>query len=56
MVNTGTYFARMRELVALELREEQEAYQRSLEMKGASLTGSIHEPACRYPVHLGNTA
>lgn len=56
MANTGTYFARLRELVALELREEQEAYQRSLEMKGASLTGSIHEPACRYPVHLGNTA
>lgn len=56
MANTGTYFARLRELVALELREEQEAYRRSLEMKGASLTGSIHEPTCRYPVHLGNTA
>ncbi len=56
MANTGTYFARLRELVALELREEQEAYRRSLEMKGASLTGSIHEPACRYPVHLRNTA
>ena len=56
MVNTSTYFSRLRELVALELREEQEAYRRSLETKGASLTGSIHEPACRYPVYLGNTA
>ena len=54
MVNTNTYFARLRELVALELREEQAAYQRSLEAKGASLTGSIHEPGCRYPVRLGN--
>ncbi len=56
MVNTGTYFSHLRELVALELREEQQAYQRSLAAKGASLTGSIHEPACRYPVRLGNTA
>ena len=56
MVNTGTYFSRLRELVALELHEEQEAYRRSLEKKGASLTGNIHEPGCRYPVRLGNTA
>lgn len=56
MVNTRTYFARLRELVALELREEQAAYQRSLESKGASLTGSIREPGCRYPVRLGNEA
>lgn len=56
MVNIGTYFSHLRELVALELREEQQAYQRSLAAKGASLTGSIHEPACRYPVRLGNTA
>lgn len=56
MANIGTYFSRLRELVALELREEQEAYRRSLEAKGASLTGAIHEPACRYPVHLGNNA
>lgn len=56
MVNTSTYFSRLRELVSLELREEQEAYRRSLEMKGASLTGAIHEPGCRYPVRLGNTA
>ena len=54
MVNTSTYFARLRELVAMELREEQEAYRRSLEQKGASLTGNIREPACRYPVRLGN--
>ncbi len=56
MVNTGTYFSHLRELVALELREEQQAYRRSLEEKGASLTGSIQEPACRYPVRLGNDA
>lgn len=56
VVNISTYFARLRELVALELREEQMAYQRSLEAKGASLTGSIQEPSCRYPVSLGNTA
>ncbi len=56
MTNTGTYFSRLRELVALELREEQESYRRSLEAKGASLTGAIHEPACRYPIHLGNNA
>ena len=56
MVNAGTYFSRLRELVALELREEQLAYQRNLEQKGASLTGSIQEPACRYPVRLGNNA
>ena len=54
MVNSSTYFAKMRELVSLELREEQAAYQRNLETKGASLTGSIHEPGCRYPVRLGN--
>ena len=56
VVNIGTYFSHLRELVALELREEQQAYQRSLEAKGASLTGSIQEPACRYPVRLGNDA
>ena len=56
VVNIGTYFSHLRELVALELREEQQSYQRSLEMKGASLTGSIQEPGCRYPVRMGNTA
>ena len=56
MVNSGIYFSHLRELVALELREEQQSYQRSLEAKGASLTGCIQEPACRYPVHLGNNA
>lgn len=56
MVNTDTYFSRLRELVTLELREEQQAYQRSLEEKGASLTGSIQEPSCRYPIRLGNNS
>lgn len=56
MVNTASYFARLRELVAMELREEQMAYQRNLEQKGASLTGNIQEPGCRYPVRLGNEA
>ena len=54
MINPSAYFSRLRELVTLELREEQQAYQKSLEAKGLSLTGSIHEPACRYPVRLGN--
>lgn len=54
MVNIGTYFSQLRELVALELHEEQQAYRRSLELKGASLTGSIHEATCRYPIRLGN--
>ncbi len=56
MNNTGTYFSHLRELVAMELREEQLAYQRSLEQKGATLTGSIQEPACRYPIRLGGEA
>lgn len=56
MTNTGAYFARLRELVALELEEERQSYRRSLEEKGASLTGTIQEPGCRYPVRLGNTA
>ena len=50
------YFARLRELVALELEEERRAYQRSLDDKGQALGGSIREAACRYPVRLGNTA
>jgi len=56
VVNIGTYFSHLRELVALELREEQQSYRRSLEEKGATLTGSIQEPACRYPVRLGSDA
>ncbi len=52
MENINRYFARLRELVALELREEQQAYRRSLEERGALLTGGIHEPGCRYPVRL----
>ena len=55
MEDTARYFSRQRELVALELAEEQQAYRRSLEAKGATLTGTIHEPACRYPVQLGAT-
>ncbi len=39
----------------MELDEEQKAYQRSLAERGASLTGTIREPACRYPVTLGNS-
>ena len=56
MENTSRYFSHLRELVTLELAEEQLAYRRALEEKGASLTGSLHEPSCRYPVRLGNTA
>lgn len=53
MVNVGTYFSRLRELVSLELEEERRAYRRSLERR--SLTGAIREPACRYPVSLGSS-
>ena len=56
MVNVSTYFARLRELVAQELCEEQQAYRQSLEKKGAFLSGSIQEPGCRYPVRLGSEA
>lgn len=55
-MNTAAYFARLRELVALELAEEQQAYRHTLEEKGATATGTIHEPACRYPVNLGAEA
>ena len=53
--STAAYFARLRELVALELKEEQAAYRRSLEAKGGSMSGRICEPACRYPVTPGGT-
>ena len=57
MNNTNAYFDRLRELVALELKEEQESYRRSLADRGTMLTGSVVcEPSCRYPVVLGNTA
>ncbi|MBQ9417854.1 MAG: AAA family ATPase [Bacteroidales bacterium] len=56
MENTDNYFARLRGLVAMELLEEQQAYRRSLESRGATLTGGIAEPGCRYPVHLGSAA
>ena len=55
-MNTASYFARLRQLVALELAEEQQAYRHTLEEKGATVTGTIHEPACRYPVSLGADA
>ena len=55
MENVSTYFSRQRELVACELEEERRAYQRSMSERGASPTGSIREPACRYPVTLGNS-
>lgn len=51
--NTATYFSRLRELVGLELREEQEAYRRSLEHRGLGAADGIREPSCRYPVSLG---
>ena len=54
MVNIDTYFARLRELVVLELNEEQQEYRRRLTEKGSWLTGSICEPSCRFPIRLGN--
>ena len=56
MENVGTYFARLRSLVALELQAEQQAYRAGLEARCTTLSGSISEPACRYPVRLGNTS
>ena len=56
MENVGTYFARLRSLVALELQAEQQSYRASLEARGATLSGSIREPSCRYPIRLGNTS
>lgn len=56
MENDATYFARLRRLVALELHEEEMAYQKRLEAKGATLTGTVCDPDCRYPVRLGATA
>lgn len=37
----------------MELAEEKQAYRRSLEERGASISGSIHESSCRYPVSIG---
>lgn len=56
MENTSNYFSRLRELVAQELREELEAYRRNVEDRGQTLTGSIREADCRYPVNLGALA
>ncbi|MCR5444734.1 MAG: AAA family ATPase [Bacteroidales bacterium] len=57
VTHVSTYFARQRELVAQELQEEQQAYRRRFEERGLPLTGSlIREPACRYPVSLGDDA
>ena len=56
MENVNSYFSRLRELVARELQEEQESYRRSFDQRGLSVTGTlICEPACRYPVTLGDT-
>ena len=43
-------------MVGLELEEERRAYQRSIEEKSGMADGSICEPACRYPVRLGDEA
>ena len=57
VVNVSTYYARLRELVALELQEERERYRRSFEERGLSPSGTIiRETTCRYPVTLGDTA
>ncbi len=57
MINVSTYFARLRELVAQELQEEQQAYRRTFERRDTPLTGAlISEPACRYPVELGDSS
>lgn len=41
----------------MELREEQQAYRRSFEQRGLSFAGAlIQEPACRYPVTLGEAS
>lgn len=54
MENVSKYFSRLRELVALELEEEQSAYRRSIDERRNLLGGSICEPECRYPVTIGN--
>ncbi len=54
MENVSKYFSRLRELVALELEEEQSAYRRSIDERHNLLGGSICEPECRYPVTIGN--
>ncbi len=56
-MTTTQYFSHLRELVAEELAEEQQAYRRTFEERGLSLGGAlIQEPACRYPVTLGDTS
>ena len=48
------YFAHLRELVAQEFAAEQQAYRAIMERRGLTMTGSVvREPACRYPVTLG---
>ena len=56
MENVTKYYTHLREMVALELEEERRAYQRSIEEKSGLADGSICEPACRYPVQLGDEA
>ena len=51
--NISKYFSKLRELVALELEEEQQSFRRSIEERNGMLGSSICEPDCRYPVRLG---
>ena len=54
MENVSKYFSRLRELVSLELEEEQASYRRSIDEMRSMLGGNVCEPSCRYPVHLGS--
>ena len=52
VVNVSTYYARLRELVALELQEERERYRRSFEERGLSPSGTIiRETTCWATLH-----
>ncbi|MBR1785404.1 MAG: AAA family ATPase [Bacteroidales bacterium] len=48
----GAYFQQLRQLLALELKEEREAFARKLEARGAGLGSVVCEPDCRYPVDV----
>ena len=52
MENAQTYFSRLRELVAAELKEEQVAYRHRIEAKSSAMGVSIRDADCRYPVQL----
>ena len=56
-MTVDNYFSHLRRLLELELKEEQEAYRRSMKEKGTTLAGAvICEPSCRFPVVLGATS